>query len=78
MQVDNYGVHVTHCCTSSCKYGDEDCPVASGEVLPEYKCEMCTCLQMNPGSDQRAEAWWASMTPGQKAYVYLSNDWNAT
>lgn len=35
----HYMVHVTHCCTSSCKYMDDDCPVATGQVLPKYRCE---------------------------------------
>lgn len=42
MEVDRIGVHATHCCTKcGCKYGDEDCPVATGEVAPVYKCQDC-------------------------------------
>lgn len=27
------GVHAAHCCKwHGCKYGDQDCPVANGEV----------------------------------------------
>jgi hypothetical protein len=35
-------VHTRHCCFKhGCKYGDEDCPVATGEEKQEYKCESC-------------------------------------
>lgn len=35
-------VHSTHCCIlHGCKYGDEDCPVATGIVKQEYTCESC-------------------------------------
>ena len=38
----NVGVHETHCCVDhGCKYGDEYCPVASGEVKQLYECEEC-------------------------------------
>lgn len=41
-QVVNVGVHETHCCsTHGCKYGDSDCPVASGELRQLYDCEEC-------------------------------------
>ncbi len=36
------GVHQTHCCVlHGCKYGDDDCPVVSGDVEQEYPCEAC-------------------------------------
>ena len=36
------GVHAAHCCKwHGCKYGDDDCPVVSGEVEQEYLCEAC-------------------------------------
>lgn len=36
------GVHASHCCKwHGCKYGDDDCPVVSGEVEQEYICEDC-------------------------------------
>lgn len=36
------GVHAAHCCKwHGCKYGDDDCPVYSGEVEQEYLCEDC-------------------------------------
>jgi len=38
----NYGVHAAHCCKwHGCKYGDDDCPVATGKVRQEYLCEQC-------------------------------------
>ena len=38
----NYGVHSTHCCKwHGCKYGDPDCPVATGKVKQVYLCEDC-------------------------------------
>lgn len=42
MDKSKYGVHASHCCIEhGCKYGDEDCPVASGEIRQEYICEYC-------------------------------------
>jgi len=42
MKVDKVGVHVTHCCVvHGCKYGDKDCPVATGELDQKYPCEDC-------------------------------------
>jgi hypothetical protein len=36
------GVHASHCCKwHGCKYGDDDCPVANGEVEQEYLCYDC-------------------------------------
>jgi hypothetical protein len=36
------GVHRTHCCIDhGCKYGYDDCPVASGYVVQDYPCEEC-------------------------------------
>lgn len=36
------GVHASHCCKwHGCKYGDDDCPVASGEIEQLYLCEYC-------------------------------------
>jgi hypothetical protein len=51
---------------------DDDCSVAFGKVLPKYPCEDCVCLDMNPGADVKAEEWWSSLTPQQKAALYLS------
>lgn len=44
---DDFGYHFTHCCVYSCKYGDDRCPIAHDKVLPKYRCEDCTCLQVN-------------------------------
>lgn len=42
MDKSKYGVHQTHCCIiHGCKYGDEDCPVESGEIEQDYDCEDC-------------------------------------
>ena len=45
IQVDKTGVHVTHCCLKhGCKYGSmtkDPCPVSSGELKQEYRCEYC-------------------------------------
>lgn len=36
-------VHTEHCCIiHGCKYGDEDCPVVSGEKSQSYLCESCS------------------------------------
>jgi|ERR1017187_1222748 hypothetical protein len=37
------GIHLSHCCLKhGCKYGDgDDCPVESGEMTQEYRCEQC-------------------------------------
>ena len=33
----------SHCCRNhGCKYGMEDCPVATGVLSQEYLCELCT------------------------------------
>ena len=43
MSKENYGVHISHCCyIHGCKYGDKDCPVASGEVAQKHLCYDCT------------------------------------
>ena len=43
MDTSRYGVHRTHCCVlHGCKYGDEDCPVANGEIKQDYTCESCS------------------------------------
>ena len=42
MKKAEYGVHKNHCCKRhGCKYGQDDCPVASGEVEQLYPCESC-------------------------------------
>lgn len=39
---ERYGVHQSHCCVyHGCKYGDEDCPVAIGEIVQDHGCEYC-------------------------------------
>jgi hypothetical protein len=40
--IDKTGVHRTHCCSRhGCKYGEDNCPVVTGEVIQEYPCEYC-------------------------------------
>lgn len=43
MDVQEIGVHIAHCCAvvHGCKYGDEDCPVATGRMAPSDKCHDC-------------------------------------
>lgn len=42
LPVDRIGTHLTHCCfIHGCKYGDEDCPVSTGEREQEFLCEEC-------------------------------------
>jgi hypothetical protein len=67
----DYGVHFTHCCVYSCKYGDVDCPVATGVTAPQFPCEDCTCARMNPGAIEDAQKWWEKLTAEQKAEIYL-------
>ncbi len=39
---DPRGTHKSHCCVRhGCKYGEPDCPVASGEIEQLYDCEEC-------------------------------------
>lgn len=41
-KIMNVAVHESHCCEyHGCKYGDEDCPVASGQLKQLYPCEEC-------------------------------------
>ena len=38
LKIMNVAVHETHCCVDhGCKYGDHDCPVASGEVEQRHR-----------------------------------------
>lgn len=72
----SYMVHVTHCCPDHCKYGDDEvCPVALRAVEPQYRCEDCTCLEMNPGAEVKANAWWAGLSDSQKTRLYLQNNY---
>jgi hypothetical protein len=39
---EQWGVHASHCCFEhGCKYGDNDCPVVTGEIKQKYECEEC-------------------------------------
>lgn len=38
----NKNVHTEHCCfVHGCKYGDDDCPVATGKQMQSFPCESC-------------------------------------
>jgi len=42
MNHEESGVHAHHCCKRhGCKYGNDDCPVAYGNLDQEYPCEDC-------------------------------------
>lgn len=42
-------VHAAHCCSvHGCKYGDDDCPVVSGEEWGIY-CEQCLEEEVDHG-----------------------------
>lgn len=42
MDKTKYGAHSTHCCAiHGCKYGDDDCPIVSGEINQKYECQDC-------------------------------------
>lgn len=41
--------HVGHCTDNHCKYGDEDCPVATGKVLPVFRHDDDWELELIPG-----------------------------
>lgn len=41
MTID-YGTHISHCCKwHGCKFGESDCPVATGKIRQGYLCEYC-------------------------------------
>lgn len=42
MDKSEWGVHRTHCCVlHGCKYGDDDCPVETRQLLQDAICEGC-------------------------------------
>jgi hypothetical protein len=61
------GVHAAHCCKwHGCKYGDPDCPVVTGEIEQNYKCEDCGHILREEDYYRRMvqaideiKAWWA-------------------
>ena len=69
----NDAVHIMHCCIYACKYGDPDCPVETHRTLPQYKCEGCTCYEMNADSLLPAILWWGKLSEAEKVKVYLEN-----
>lgn len=51
--MDKTGVHAAHCCKEhGCKYGDNDCPVVSGEVEQKNPCQDC-CRIFNDNPYQK-------------------------
>lgn len=68
--VDQIGVHASHCCTYGCKYGDEDCPVATGQVKPQWQCEDCSCSHFFPNLLEDANEWWKTVDEETKRYIY--------
>lgn len=44
-------VHTEHCCQEhGCKYGDENCSVATGRKFQSYPCETCDFFDLNDES----------------------------
>ena len=71
-----FGVHVTHCCPGSCKYGDDECPVSAGVVKPEYECEDCNCEVFHP--EVKFDRWWEGLKDHEKEKMYLTFNSEAT
>jgi hypothetical protein len=41
--IDDRDVHAEHCCVlHGCKYGDDDCPVATKQKKQSFVCETCS------------------------------------
>lgn len=39
---ENFGPHLSHCCKEhGCKYGEDNCPVVTGQVVQQFRCEEC-------------------------------------
>jgi hypothetical protein len=79
---NNYGVHQSHCCyVHGCKYGDNDCPVVSGEVGQSYTCESCESYDrkekkyktFSPEELARAEEWWSNLSDKHKICYFWEN-----
>lgn len=70
MDVDDKNVHTEHCCVTSCKYGDHDCPVATGLQKPSYPCEDCCCELFHPDLIEKAEKWWKNLSDVNKRAIY--------
>lgn len=63
---NDWGVHESHCCSiHGCKYGDDDCPVATGKTHG-IKCEDCFSDEERLKSDPS----WSKL----KAYLIEQND----
>lgn len=54
-------VHKTHCCIyHGCKYGNSECPVASGVLTQQYACEQCEW------AEQEWEDAWNLIAEGRR------------
>jgi hypothetical protein len=73
---EKWGVHRTHCCSEhGCKYGNDDCPVVSGDVKQDYPCETCSD-EMDYGKSIRAthikdNVWYVGETTTGKHITYI-------
>lgn len=70
LPASKYGVHTSHCCVDRCKYGEDDCPVATGELPPEHPCEDCCCELFHPDLEKTADEWWNSLDGDKKRSIY--------
>lgn len=73
-EVDIRGTHRTHCCiVHGCKYGDNSCPVVSGEVKQAYDCEVGSDLNesCDPQHDHKEAARRA-------AEAFPESEWTTT
>jgi hypothetical protein len=42
LPIRQFEIHASHCCLEhGCKYGDNNCPVVTGEIKQKYECEEC-------------------------------------
>ena len=48
MEKSKLGMHEGHCCVlHGCKYGDEDCPVISGETQQRSSVRAATMMELS-------------------------------
>lgn len=77
---ERYGVHETHCCVHhGCKYGNEDCPVFSGEIIQKYGCEDCP-QYFKPGFSHIINVSEEQFTPIQEGkqtyFIFVTKDYD--
>lgn len=85
MRVQEIGVHKTHCCRKhGCKYGDDDCPVVSGEIKQEYPCqdysELNPCFGEDPEllTNEEIKKIVTEAFEAGKTYQYWTHDGDYT